>query len=624
MGPTVVMIPLTNLLALSSALAVGYAVGRWMGRDSKGARLKRSTRAAKRQARIRRSEDNSTSRAAGGLASPPSSAETRPSRRSRHRAKKLAPRCLALDSWTRVAQSYIRSIGAGDYESLLLLPRACFVVAGRFASFAECRHQLVSLGQARAATADNDQLRLLYVSSSWSNAGGDGASDWAARDFETTREFLLRNPDIGYVYIGRSCVEGSSTGIARSTQLTRVIPALLRSDALLVLPPQVGGNYSDFRLGSWSRMVLAVAAVGQVKVFVAFRAEPLLESVLELELGKGNVREITGRAADELRDAAKSEEKEATEVVGAASENWLGAELNPLLALEKARDVVAAALKTEDNKVLESIRSMRPVQTPGSMATARAALGGERVEGERERALSMLLFTVLCSQPKERATYTDDFLEDAAKMEISYRPIAVVKSPYRERFGTPRQPQVTASVAGGAAQDGQLLFFKGHGYEEALKDLSGFDMIWVISHMHLNKGWNPKVRPPRLPEERKGLFSTRSPHRPNAIALSSLRVDRIDVSKGVIHVHGLDLLDGTPVLDIKPYIAYCDAFPNMKAGWLDALGSDHEEQQDFLPKFSVGATLVHTSTGPKRIPGSPTTPSALREQPTEEVPREAS
>lgn len=69
-------------------------------------------------------------------------------------------------------------------------------------------------------------------------------------------------------------------------------------------------------------------------------------------------------------------------------------------------------------------------------------------------------------------------------------------------------------------------------------------MIWVISHMHLNKGWNPKVRPPRLPEERKGLFSTRSPHRPNAIALSSLRVGRVDVSKGVIHVHGLDLLDG--------------------------------------------------------------------------------
>lgn len=80
--------------------------------------------------------------------------------------------------------------------------------------------------------------------------------------------------------------------------------------------------------------------------------------------------------------------------------------------------------------------------------------------------------------------------------------------------------------------------------EEALEDLSGFEMIWVISHMHLNKGWNRKVRPPRLPEERKGLFSTRSPHRPNPLALSSLRVARVDAAKGVIYVHGLDLLDG--------------------------------------------------------------------------------
>lgn len=80
--------------------------------------------------------------------------------------------------------------------------------------------------------------------------------------------------------------------------------------------------------------------------------------------------------------------------------------------------------------------------------------------------------------------------------------------------------------------------------EEALQDLDGFDMIWVISHMHLNKGWNRKVRPPRLPEERKGLFSTRSPHRPNPVALSSLRVKRVDAARGVIYVQGLDLLDG--------------------------------------------------------------------------------
>lgn len=67
-------------------------------------------------------------------------------------------------------------------------------------------------------------------------------------------------------------------------------------------------------------------------------------------------------------------------------------------------------------------------------------------------------------------------------------------------------------------------------------------------------------------------------------------------------------LAGTPVLDIKPYIGYCDAFSSVKAGWLDALGSDHEAQGDFLPKFSVGATLVHTA--PTSIPGSPAKPLA--------------
>lgn len=64
------------------------------------------------------------------------------------------------------------------------------------------------------------------------------------------------------------------------------------------------------------------------------------------------------------------------------------------------------------------------------------------------------------------------------------------------------------------------------------------------------------------------------------------------------------------MLDIKPYIAYCDAFPDMKAGWLEALGSDHEEQRDFLPKFSVGATLVHTATGPNSNPRPPAAPPA--------------
>lgn len=438
MGP--VLISFINIAALSSALLVGFAVGKLVGEGSKQKQT-RSTRGEKRRARIKRSADNSIARAAAGLASPPSSStEPRPSRRSRQRAKKLAPRCLALDKWTRVAQSYIDSIGAGEYESLLLLPRASFLAAGRFVSFAECRHQLVSLGRARTATAGVGTLRLLCVSSSWTNAdedGGEGTSFWAVRDYESARDFLQKNPDIGFIHVDRSCVPRSSAELARSARLQHVVPALLRSDALLVLPPRAKGGYTDFRLGPWSRMVLAVAAVGRAEVFVAFRAESLPESVFELELGKqGSVGEIAKQAADALRNAAATSKSNAEEgaMVAAACENWLGSDFNPLSALEEARAVVAVALKSDNSEVLDSIGCLRPAQTRRELtANVRASLGEERVEGEQELALALLLFTVLCSQPKERATYTDGFLEEAGKTEISYQPIAVVRSPYRER-----------------------------------------------------------------------------------------------------------------------------------------------------------------------------------------------
>ncbi|CAM9310809.1 unnamed protein product [Scytosiphon promiscuus] len=633
--------------AVSVALVAGFVLGRSYRLDpgrNETARHRDSTRGGKRRARVQKSEDRA--RAAGRPPPPPPpppeenemGGKQPLSRRTRNRLKKLAPSCLALDAWTRVAQSYVTSIGAGDYESLLLLPRSCFIGAGRFVPYAECRQQLVTLGQARASTSGVEQLRVLFVSCLWAEAVDAEETDWAVHDFETTRAFLERNPDLSFVYVGRSCVEGSSAGLAPCTRVRQLVPALLRSDAVLVLPRQTGSPggdhhsnstsapYTDLRLhvrGSWLRMVLAVAALGQAKVFVAFRAERFPESVVELELGKNDVGDTAARAVRALRSAAKSTDMAGAAVVEAACENWLSAELNPLSALEEARTVVSAARKSADVEILDSIQCVRPASTREFAATVRVALGEEFVEGERELALCILLFTVLCSQPKERGTYTDGFLESACKVEISYRPIAVVRSPYRERFGTPRQPQVTASVLNGGAQEGQIVFLKGHGYEEALQDLSGFDMIWVISHMHLNKGWNPKVRPPRLPEERKGLFSTRSPHRPNAIALSSLRVGRVDAAKGVIYVDGLDLLDGTPVLDIKPYIAYCDAFPSMKAGWLEALGSDHEAQGDYLPKFSAGAALNFTTTGPKGVLGSPSTlPS--KDAAAVEIPKEAS
>ena len=162
---------------------------------------------------------------------------------------------------------------------------------------------------------------------------------------------------------------------------------------------------------------------------------------------------------------------------------------------------------------------------------------------------------------------------------MTIEPIGVVRSPYRERFGTPRQPTVARGTAGGGDMHGTIEVRDD--LRGTLKSLRGFDYCWVIAHMHLNTGWSRTVTPPRGPRDAKhGVFATRAPHRPTQIALSALRVVDVDEDRNVVHVQGLDLLDGTPVLDIKPYVPYADAFPDAKAGWVDDLdggprGPDH-------------------------------------------------
>ena len=159
-------------------------------------------------------------------------------------------------------------------------------------------------------------------------------------------------------------------------------------------------------------------------------------------------------------------------------------------------------------------------------------------------------------------------------------PIGVIHSPYSARFGTPRQPTVTEGVLGGGALQGKIELFEGHDYENALDSLEGFDYIWVIAWLNRcvpsdkkkNKGWSSRVRPRMRSTEflnsTVGLFSTRAPHRPNPIGLSALRLTGVDKEKRILHVDGLDFLDGTPVLDIKPYIPVYDSFPNARIGWL--------------------------------------------------------
>ncbi len=141
------------------------------------------------------------------------------------------------------------------------------------------------------------------------------------------------------------------------------------------------------------------------------------------------------------------------------------------------------------------------------------------------------------------------------------RPIGFAHSPFVERVSAPRQPY----AAQGA--QGTIELLSGHDLEHALSDLERWDHIWVLFWFHLNEGWRPKVLPPRS-RKRRGVFATRSPHRPNPIGLSVLKLEGVDGL--TLRVRNLDLLDGTPVLDIKPYVPFADAIPTAKAGWIEA------------------------------------------------------
>jgi tRNA-Thr(GGU) m(6)t(6)A37 methyltransferase TsaA len=122
----------------------------------------------------------------------------------------------------------------------------------------------------------------------------------------------------------------------------------------------------------------------------------------------------------------------------------------------------------------------------------------------------------------------------------------------------------------------------------ALKDLNTFDYIWLITWLHLNKNWNPTVQLPRGPRIRHGTLATRAPHRPNPIGLSATRLLKVE---GLwLDIEGIDLLDQTPVLDIKPYVAYCDAFPQARCGYIHDLEIGSEHEPDVFGK-SVTITL---------------------------------
>lgn len=111
---------------------------------------------------------------------------------------------------------------------------------------------------------------------------------------------------------------------------------------------------------------------------------------------------------------------------------------------------------------------------------------------------------------------------------------------------------MTKNTLGNEQQPARIELNKGSRFELALRGLAEFEYCWILSFFHLNQGFNPLVNPPRGPRKKQGVFATRSPHRPNSIGLSCIRITSVEEDKGIIHLLGVDLLDGTAVLDIKP------------------------------------------------------------------------
>lgn len=152
--------------------------------------------------------------------------------------------------------------------------------------------------------------------------------------------------------------------------------------------------------------------------------------------------------------------------------------------------------------------------------------------------------------------------------------IARIRTELPEKFGVPRQSGLVPQLRG------RVIFEPEYRNPDAVRGLEDFSHIWLIWQFSraVREGWSPTVRPPRLGGNRRmGVFATRSPFRPNALGLSSVRLDRVEMDPAlgpVLHVSGADLMDGTPIFDIKPYLPYTDSHPQAAGGFTDGLAHE--------------------------------------------------
>ena len=178
-------------------------------------------------------------------------------------------------------------------------------------------------------------------------------------------------------------------------------------------------------------------------------------------------------------------------------------------------------------------------------------------------------------------------------MDVQIQAIARMKSDFPTKFGIPRQSGLVDAL------ESTIVFEPEFRNADALRGIEGFSHLWIIWQFSqaIRQGWSPTVRPPRLGgNTRMGVFATRSPFRPNNLGLSCVRLLGMEETREfgtVLHIGGADLMDGTPIFDIKPYIPYSDARPDARGGFTDTAG-------EFLLTVDFPPTLLELIPADKR------------------------
>jgi tRNA-Thr(GGU) m(6)t(6)A37 methyltransferase TsaA len=168
--------------------------------------------------------------------------------------------------------------------------------------------------------------------------------------------------------------------------------------------------------------------------------------------------------------------------------------------------------------------------------------------------------------------------DDATPQELIIRPIGFVRTGKSVKFAALHQPDESAE------EQSVLELLPQEELRRGLQDLAGFSRIWLVWWFHRNDTWRSLVLPPRGPAQRRGVFATRSPHRPNALGMTPVKLLGIDGFD--LHLGPCDLVDGTPVFDIKPYIPAYDAFPEESSGWLDEVDAWMRQEPSYQVEYA--------------------------------------